>query len=323
MSKIKVHYVGAPCGKFGVGQIFGGSVATVYAIKKSFEDSTKYELIMRDRNSFKSTEEIFLFLNAGDIGWMDETFLTQHLFGNNFPAPDIVGPVCRSPVKNYNRGEWDAFYTPKWFYESTILRLNENEEKEVSLKPKYKGQDFLSNVDFVKHAIDLDKFKPSKEKKKYVLWAGQMKRDAKNYPMFQKVVKYIESKGGLPEGYEFKAMSGYAIEEYIEALKTAAIVVNTSKFESFCSALGEAMGCGVACILPKKLNGDYMYLDRPTQVPYEVKDYAEAIMEILEKKQVAKKGKEARKWIEKNCSFKAMRTDIEKVFDKVLEVKNG
>lgn len=322
MTKKKVHFVSAPCGVFDKGQIFGGSVMTVYTIKKAFQDSKKYDLIMRDRASFSSTEELFVFLKEGDIGWLDESHLTQLLFGYNFTAPDIVGPICRSPVKNYNQGQWDSFYTPDWFYRSTILRLNENEEKEVSLKQEFKGKDFLKNVNYIRHAIDLEKFKPvGDKKKKYILWAGQMNRDAKNFPMFKEIVKQIDLKGGLPKGYEFKIMSGYAIEEYIAALQDAAIVVNTSKYESFCGALGEAMACGVACILPKKLNGNIMYLDRPTQVEYNAKAYADEILKILQKKKVEKLGKEALLWVKENCSTKVMREDIEKVFDKVLEKK--
>lgn len=321
MSKKKIHFVGAPVGKMEVGQVWGGSVATVYAIKKSFQNSKKYDLIIRDRASFKSTEELFVFLKEGDIGWLDETHLTQLLFGYNFEVPDVIGPVCRSPIKNYNNGQWDAFYTPEWFYKSKLLRLNESEEKEISKKEEFKGKDFLKHVNYIRHAIDLDKFVPVEGEKKFILWAGQMKRDAKNYPLFKEIIKYVESKGGLPEGYEFKAMSGYAIEEYIAALGSAALVINTSKYESFCSALGEAMACGVGCILPKKLNGDHMYLDRPTQVDYNAKAYGDEILKILKKKKVEKLGLEARIWVSENCSPDRMREDIEKIFDEVLDGK--
>lgn len=320
IKKHTVHLVGAPPGRFGVGQIFGGSVATMYAIQESFKDSEKYELVIRNRNSFNSAKELNDFLKEGDISWLDETSLAQLLYKNGFDRPDVVGPITRSPVKRYNDGKWDSVYNSDWFYGGKVLRLNENEEKPICLKDEYKDDEFVSKVNFIRHAIDLDKFKPEPIEKKYILWAGMVARDAKNYPMFEEIMEYINSKGGLPKGYEFMVMNKYAIEDYIEALKSTAILVNTSKFESFCNAVNEARACGVCTLVREKFNGEYMFLDQSIQVKYTVEEYGDKILEILNSEHKAKAlGILARGWVEDNCSFKCMREDIEKVFDEVID----
>lgn len=67
MDKIILRYVGGAIGYPKTGQVFGGTMATNYAIKKAFEDSEIFELQMKTRNDFSNIEDAKDFLNGGDI----------------------------------------------------------------------------------------------------------------------------------------------------------------------------------------------------------------------------------------------------------------
>lgn len=326
MSKIRVHYVSGPVGEPNSQQVWGGTMATNYTIQKAFQNSDKYDLIIRPRDEFFTMEEVDLFLKAGDISWVDESSISNKYFLEGYDRPDVLGPISRSPVKSYSKGTWKADYTPEWFYGGKVLRLNEAEEKEETLLQEYKKEcnKFVTRVNFIRHAVDTELLKPNFDlKKKYVLWAGSKPRPAKNYALFEEIMKEVDKLGGLPEGYEFKVMSGYTIEEYYGILDETVILVNTSLYESFCCAVAEAMAKGVPTLVRKDFNGKFMFKDRPIQVDYDAKSYATKILYILKKDKVLDLSLDSRKYAEDNFSFDCMRMDIEKVFDEVLEEKNA
>lgn len=331
MNKIKIAYVGGPVGDPSKRELWGGVASTNYHIKKVFENSEKYELVIRPRHTFFSIEEVRLFLEAHPISWFDETQILQKYFLAGYKRPDVIGPLVRSPLKRYNNGEWIAKYTPEWFYNGKVMRLNEAEEKKSTWLDTYKENkyykdvDFVSKLDFIRHAIDTDLIKPNYSKKrKYILWAGNQSRPAKNFEMFEKIVKKTNESGGLPEGYEFKVLSNYVIGDYFDILDETALLINTSKYESFCSAIGEAMSKGVPCLVRKDFNGEIMFKERPIQVEYEVNSYVNKIMELLDnKEELETQGKLAREYAVNNFSLDIMREDIEKVFDKIISGKHG
>lgn len=322
--KIRVHYVGGPIGNPNNKELWGGVSATNYIIKRAFENSEKYELVMRPRSEFFTIEEVNLFLESGDVSWLDETSLLDKYFEKGYKRPNILGPLDRSPVKRYNNGEWRTKYTPEWFYNGKLLRLNEAEEKESTLLDEFKGTDYVKNISFIRHAIDLETIYPNyNTQKKYILWAGNKSRPAKNYEMFEEIKKEVEKLGGLPEGYEFMTLNNYVIGDYFKILDETALLINTSKYESFCNAVGEAMSKGVPCLVRENFNGEHMFLDRPIQVKYDTESYAKKILELLNSDELNKHQIKARKYAEENFSLDTMREDIEKVFDEVLKIKNG
>lgn len=318
--KIKVHFVCGDIGEPKKNEMWGGTKATNYTIKRAFENSKKYELVIKTRNEFKDVVEVKKFLDEGDISWLDDSSLLGKFYAAGFDRPQIIGPITRSPIKNYNNGVWDSIYTPKWFYDGIVLRLNENEEKEITRKPEYhkSKEDYLSKVDFIRHGIDTELLKPNNKQRKYVLWAANAARPAKNFQLWEDIKREIIYHGGLPHGFEFRQMSGYAVDKYWEVLDETAVYVVTSLYESFCCAANEARAKGVPTIVRDFLTGEYMYTDQPIQVPYTPADYAKKIIELCRNKDtLEKEGKKAREWVEKNCSLDTMRHDIEKILDKV------
>jgi glycosyltransferase involved in cell wall biosynthesis len=325
--KISIHYVSGPVGNPLSNEIFGGTAATNYIIKRAFESSEKYKLVIRPRTDFFTMEEVNLFLEAGDISYIDDLSILEKYFEKGYKRPLVIGPIVRSPVKVYHGGEWVSKITPGWFYKGKVMRLNEAEEKDSTLREEFKDKFpkdfFVKKIDFIRHAIDLDLLKPNyQSKRKYILWAGNKSRPAKNYPMFEEIVKEVEKLGGLPEGYEFRVLSNYVIGDYFNLLDETALLINTSKYESFCNAVAESMSKGVPCLVKEKFNGEYMFLDRPIQVKYDAESYAKKILEILKDENLDLYGEQARMYAEKNFSLDIMRQDMEKVFDEVLKIKN-
>lgn len=318
MEKIIVRYVGGAIGDPKSGEIFGGTKATNYILKKAFEGSKLFDLQMKFRKDFDSIHEVKEYLDGGTVSFLDDTGILNDYYLEGYERPDLLGPLTRSPIKKYG-GDWRADYTKEYFYRGKIIRLNEAEEKASTLLRPLK-YNHVKKTSLIRHAVHLDELSQSSPGK-YVLWAGNKNRPAKNYQMWIEIQKEIEKLGGLPKGYEFKTMSQYAVKDYWSTLKDTAILVNTSKYESYCSAVGEAMAKGVYSIVRKKFNGKFMFLDRPGQIEYDTKEYVEEILRVLKnKEELNKLSKESREYAEKNFSLKTMREDIEKV---LMEIING
>lgn len=324
--KIKVRYVCRIFGEFNKGQVWGGTYATNYTIKKCFENDNEIDFEIKSIKDFNNVSEIKDWIELADVSWVDPTPILEMFYKLGYKRPNIIGPIAKSPVKRFGIGIKEAMYDKNWFYHGVVIRLNENEEKSKMLKEEFKGQDFLSKVSFIRHAIDLETWKPlepwNERKRKYVLWAGDKFRGAKNYQMWEEIQKLCK----LPEGYEFKTLHNYNIDTYKMILDETAILVNTSLYESFCCAVNEARAKGVPTLVRKGLNGEIMFLDQPIQVEYTPQDYATKIEEILQKSikdedYLEKLGMKTRKWAEKNISLKTMRDDLVKVIKEIYNEK--
>lgn len=320
--KIVVRYVGGAIGEPGKGQIFGGTAATNYAIKKAFENSDKFELQMKMRSDFENIHEVKKYLDGGNVSWCDETGLLGSLYEAGYDRPDIIGPISRSPVKRYNNGEWRAQYTPEWFYSGPVMRLNEAEEREKILLDEFKGQDFVKNITFIRHGIDLELMKAKKMDRIYILWAGSASRPAKNYQMWLDIQQQVNLLGGLPLPYKFKTMSGYSVDDYWDTLNETALVVNTSIYESFCCAVAEARSKGAGALVRENFNGKIVHLKQPGQTKYESEEYAKKIIELCNnEKKIKKLQKDSLNYVKKNCGLDSMHDDIGEVITNIFKKK--
>lgn len=306
MEKIIVSFVGE-ANPESENEVWGGSKATFNAFSKSFENDDIFEIRKKDRSEIKTHVDIVEHIKNSDISHVDGTNMVMLMYNADIPPPDIIGPIARSPLKHYNSGE-NPPYTKEWFYQSKVIRLNYNEEKN--------NKDLVT---LIRHGIDTDRLLPtSNPNRKYVLWAGMIPRYAKNYELMEEIMSVTN----LPQPYEFKVLSNYNVIDYWKILDETAIFVNTSRYESFCNALFEARSRGVATIQPKLLNGVGVHEDAPVQVEYSATAYRDKILELLDGKKYFKVGEECRKYCVDTASLRVMRDDIAKVYLSVLEEKS-
>lgn len=285
-------------------QVFGGTPMTTKMLLKAMENSG-LKIEAKQRSDFSNAKEIKEFLSGGDISHVDDMFTLEVMFNAGMEPPNVIGPIARSPIKDYKDGKMPD-YTPDWFYKSRVIRLNDAEEKDSP---------FLKEIIYITHGVDTERLKVANKIKKYVLWAGNKERYAKNYEMWEEIKKMQ-----LPEGFEFKELTHYDVQDYWTILEETAILVNTSRYESFCCALFEARAKGVATIQKKGLNSD-RWKDAKLQIDYEVKAYQKAILFLLENGKFFEYGIKNRKYVEEKCSLEKMKESYEKAYRVVK--KNG
>ena len=324
--KIKVKYAGG-VNPAGTDEVWGGSKATFNAFIKSFENDPEVELTYKDRTYFFNNSKIFnvqLFkehIKDADIVHIDDTSIVEEVYKAGLDSPDVIGPIARSPIKKYTN-EWVAPYTKEWFYKAEVIRLNYNEERQSYIDSAFNAGTKSSDlVTLINHGIDTDFLKPSEviHKRQYVMWAGMIPRYAKNYELMEEIMKITK----LPQGYEWKVMSNFKVQDYWDALDRTAILINTSRYETFCCALFEARSKGVATIQPNLLNGPDVHINAPIQVEYKAEAYRDMILELLNNNTYIKKGKESREYCTSTASLREMRDSFYSVYKKIMSRKNG
>ncbi len=283
--------------------LWGGTTATNYCFQKAFENDEEYEIDILPRAKITSPEDIKNFCKGADIIHCDDSGIVELMYISGMSPPDVFGPICRSPLKEY--GGQRPKYPADWFYQAKVIRLNYSEER--------KDEDLATPII---HGIDTELLKPvSNPNRKYVLWVGQKNRAAKNYDLWKEIQEFE-----LPKGYEYKTLSNYPIQEYWDVLKDAAVLVNTSLYESFCNAAFEAMASGVPVVWRKRLQGG-LWENAGIRVSYDAKSYNEAILDVLDS--FKDYSLPARAHVENNNTLKHMRSSYARVYDNILKIKRG
>lgn len=291
----------------GYDQIYGGTPMTVDCILKSFKKDPEYQLTYVDRSE-ATTRQILKVVEGADLLHVDDTHTLAEYYKLGI-TPDVIGVISRSPVKTYRDG-WEAVYTPAWFYQAEVIRLNRNEEKDT---------DYVDRIHLIRHGVDLEVLKPvTGEGRNQILWAGNHARPAKNFELYKQIAEITE----LPPGYTFEFLSQYHLADYWKALEETCIVINTSKWESFCCAMFEAKARGIPVIYKKGLHGKGVHDDCRIQVEYTPEGYRDKIQELLAKPELLlQEGKLSREYVEKHATLKQMNQDIRAVYDLALKKK--
>lgn len=309
--KIKVLFIGADFK--APNQIWGGTVATCHAFREAFKGHEKYEIIFKSRNNLMSAKDVQGVIDSTphDILHVDDARLMGIIFNGGLPVPDVIGPITRSPIKPYKN--WTCPYTKEYFYEAEVIRLNRSEEY------LYKGRvDYTDKINFINHGIDTELLKPSTKEKNIVLWAGDGNRPAKNFELWQEIIKKVK----LPAGYKFMTMSKYSVQDYWKKLDNVKIIVNTSRYETFCSAMFEAKSKAIPSIYKENLHNG-RHSDSRIQVEYTVEGYEKEILKLLTDPAYYKKEAQAsHEYTVNNFSLKRMAETYSDVYDKVL-IKKG
>jgi hypothetical protein len=295
MKKI-IRYIGGAIAGFQ--EKWGGTQATNYALVKAMSDHPDFELQAKFRREFGSLWEIQEWLAGGNLSHVDDTSIIMEMYKANLPPPRVIGPITRSPVKDYKG--WRAPYTPEWFYRARVIRLNYAEEPQNR-----------SLVRLIRHGVDTELLQPvAGRRRKYILWAGNQRRYAKNFPLMQAIMRMTE----LPPGYEFKVLSDYRVRDYWEILNETALVVNTSRYESFCNAAFEAMAKGVPVLWRENLQGGVHERAGLRLAAYEREEYSLGILWALANRKFEEIGQDCRRYVEEHASLAVMRQDLAQVY---------
>lgn len=277
---------------------FGGTTMEYYNLNNAFKNNKEISFTICDDFNLYDYE---WYKNNYDIIHCDDNQTIKNMLLNGF-IPDVIGPTARAPLKSEEtRKEWIGLgLNPLDFYKSTVVRNTHAEERLDNSWDKIK---------YINLGVDTEKI-PFRNPglKRWVLWAGDVCREAKNFQMFMDIMKITE----LPKGYNWKVLSGYRVEDYLKALENTAVLINTSKNETFCFAMFEANSSGVPSIYKKclhnpvghKFKKEY-HIDKPIQVEYTPQAYKDKILELLnDRDKLDMEGRMARKYAEDNGSYK-------------------
>jgi hypothetical protein len=294
-----IRYIGGAIAGFD--QVWGGTQATNYVLTRCMAGHPDFDLQARFRADFASVAEIRDWLAGGDLSHVDDTTVISRMFEHGLPPPMVIGPITRSPLKDYQG--WRANYSAEWFYQARVIRLNYAEERQ---HPSW--------VSLIRHGVDTNLLQRlNVGRRKYVLWAANPRRYAKNWPLMEAIMGATI----LPVGYEFKVLSDYRVGAYWQILDETALLVNTSRYESFCNAAFEAMAKWVPVIWRKNLQGG-VHEAAGIRVDYTLEAYRTAILKSLEDMGFIGLGGAAWSYVQANASLSVMREDLSQIYREVL-----
>ena len=282
-----------------VGRQWGGTLATNYCFQKAFENDPDWHIDLLARENIGSADDIKQFCVGADVVHLDDAGTCGTMYLAGLATPDVIGPITRSPVKNYKG--WDCPYPEHWFYRARVIRLNYAEERACP-----------ERVTLILHGVNTELLQPvPNPKRKLILWAGAAQRFAKNYELWQQITS-----APAPHGFEWCTLSSYRVCDYWDTLDHAAVLVNTSKYESFCCAAFEAMAKGVPVIWREGLQGAGVHEGAGLRVEYEPEAYREAIRYVLGNPSPHEIS--ARMYVEGHCTLKHMRDSYAAVYEEVV-----
>lgn len=293
-------------------QKWGGTRATSKYLYLAFKNDPEFDINFVDRSSLQAgktwnLKKIKALVKDADIVHVDGNGLCDFIFKNKIKI-DVIGPITRAPktVKAYN-ANWNPSYTEEWFYSHKIIRLSISEER---------NSKHVDAIHIVDHGVPTTStvLLPKKNcRKQYILWAGDKKRYAKNYPLMEEIIRTTT----LPLGYTFKMLSGYNVEDYWKLLDETAVVINTSRWETFCCAMFEAKAKGVPVIYKKNLHSG-RFLDNRLQVEYNAKAYSKALLDLLsDKDTLQRESVLSREYALENASLEKMRDSWARIYNEV------
>jgi len=274
--------------------VFGGSPMEYLSLKTAFDREKDYIFEVMPQSKF-DFEVVKRKREEGYIIHCESWTCLCKLYKENF-IPDVLGPTIQSPFKNEQRLQSlkDINFPIDNYFLSTVIRNNSAEERSYP--------EMAKKIKYIHLGVDTDKLKPSNNEKKLILWAGDSSRSCKNFELMKEIMKITK----LPKPYEFKILSQYNVLDYWNILNQTKIVINTSKWESFCFAMFEAESKGVPVIYKKGLHGN-VHKDNHIQVENTPEAYRDKILELLNNEELYKKeSKYARDYTIKNSSYEMM-----------------
>jgi len=292
---------------------FGGTTREFYSIYNSLKDNKEVELTLCTDFDMNKLEE---YRKNYDIIHCESNEIYFKMLLNDF-YPDVIGPTLKSPFKNpTSKKQWtDIGLNPNDFFKSIVIR-NTNAEERI--------EESWKKINYIRLGVSTEEFDWKIETpKRWVLWAGDVCREAKNFQMMWDIMKMTK----LPKGYDWKVLSGYNLKQYLNTLRYTALLINTSFNETFCFAMFEANSCGVPSIYPKGLHNPNSHKDtkefhphKRIQVEYTPESFSKKILELLsDNDKFNKERKLAREYVDENASYKQLSDDLIKIYKLAYE----
>lgn len=296
---------------------FGGTTREYHAISNAFKTDETIEL---DTHINENIEKTIDLMDDYDVVHVDDNKTIEELLSRGI-IPDVIGPTARSPAKNEQaKANWESRgLSVDDYYKAIVVRSNNSEER---------IGEYWDNIKYINLGVDTDEIPMNDEStKKWILWAGDVTRVAKNFQMFMDIMKVTD----IPKGYEWKVLSSYKLSDYLDILRHTALVVNTSLNETFCFAMFEANSMGVPTIYKKNLHNPKghkqklkFHKEKNIQVDYRPEAYRDIILELLKNKRKMKLAqKDARKYAEDVGSYENIRESFGKIYIEACEKKYG
>ncbi len=292
--------------------------ATVVAL-----ESVGMEVTIVDRDEYRDEEAVKLEKKVDVIHCNNADILTAML--KRSVVPEVIGahPFAPSkyyrPLKGYYRypGYED---NPDRLYDDAIWARNNFQEERF--KPE-----LLKKIRVVQPCIEVDEIYPPRgvpfSNRRYILWAGGQKRIEKNWPLMEQIMRAFT----LPPPFEWKILPDYAIDEYLEVLDQTALMLFTSKYESFGFQLFEAWAKAVPTIYQSTLWGNIPFSGcggfplRPGD--YSVDGFCDKLEEFfsLDSSQREQGGMASREGVVRDFTPRRMGRELELIYTQALEAK--
>jgi glycosyltransferase involved in cell wall biosynthesis len=295
---------------------FGGTTREFYSITNAFKDSDEFEFTVWVNYNFEETIKI---LKDYDVIHVDDNSTIENMLKVGI-IPDVIGPTARSPTKNEKaKEEWiKKGLNVDDYYKAVVVRNNNSEER---------IDGYWDKIKYINLGVDVNTIgKSTNFTKKWILWAGDATRPAKNLQMFLDIIKITK----LPKNYQWKVMSSYKLSDYIDTLKNTELLINTSTNETFCFAMFEANASRVPSIYKKGLHNSKgheqeleFHKNKTIQVEYTPEAYRDKILELLnDKNKLESARKEAREYACNNGSYNNIVSSFGDIYRNINKLKN-
>ena len=295
---------------------FGGTTREFYSLINAFKGDKEVEITPCADFDIK---KIWEYKANYDVIHSEHMGATREMLKIGL-HPDVIGPTSKSPGKREeNWEEWEKLgINPEDYYKAIVVR-NTNAEERI--------RNTWEKIRYIRLGVDTEGLTSEHSKiAKYVLWAGDACREAKNFQMFLDIMKITT----LPNGFQWKVLSGYKLKDYIGVLKNTSLLINTSLNETFCFAMFEANAKGVPSIYKKGLHNPQGHKDlrefhpeKRIQVEYTPEAYRDKILTLLNNPALLEiERRLSRKYVVNNASYEIMKEDFKKIYKEVYDKKN-
>ncbi len=303
------------------GKLSGPRRSSRVICKSLREAGLEVTVISKDRYC---DEEAAKLEKEHDVVHCDNPDILTALLKRSF-VPDVIGARPWAPSKYYR--SLGGYYKypgyeedPDRLYDDAVWVRNNFQEERFK-------QPLLKKIRVVQPCVEVDEiFPPTNhpfKERRYILWAGGKQRPEKNWPLMEQIKQTYP----LPAPYEWLVLENYTIEQYLVVLDQTALMIYTSKYESFGFQLFESWAKAVPTIYPAGLWGNIEFYGcggmSLSQEEYNVEGYSRSLdtffkMKAKEREQL---GQASREHVLRDFTPSRMGRELKLIYAQVSEAR--